>query len=215
MGSLYHGVGDGRRVYLARHGRTLLNARGQLRGRLDPELDDVGRVEAFLLADALARSGVALVVSSPLARALQTAEAIAACVEVAVRTDPRLSDRDYGRWAGWTIEEIEAEWGSVDEAPGVEPAAEVAARAFEALEDIRRTDCSPSVAVSHDVVNRAILCSVDPSLCAADRVAQPTGCVNVLDWRGGSWSAVATGLVPRDAKAWIGSARGEDEAVRP
>ena len=215
MGRPNHGD-DGRgRLYLARHGRTALNARGQLRGRLDPDLDAVGHVEALLLGDALARSDATVVRSSPLRRALQTAEAIASCLGVAVRTDPRLADRDYGRWAGWSIEEIEAEWGSVDDAPGVEPAAEVRARALEVLEDIRCTNRSPSVAVSHDAVNRAVLCALEPTLCPANRITQPTGCVNIVDWHDASWSVIATGLVPRDTKSWIASTRGEHAVVGP
>ena len=215
MGRANHGDDGAHRLYLARHGRTALNASGQLRGRLDPDLDDVGRVEALLLGDALARSDVTVVRSSPLCRALQTAQAIASCFGVAVRTDPRLADRDYGRWAGWTIEEIEEEWGSVDDAPGVEPTAEVRARALEVLDDIRRTDRSPSVAVSHDAVNRAVLCALEPTLCPANRITQPTGCVNIIDWHDGSWSVTATGLLPRDAKTWAASTRGEHAVVRP
>jgi probable phosphoglycerate mutase len=203
MDTANHGADRRGRLYLARHGRTALNARGQLRGRLDPDLDDVGRVEALLLGDVLARSGGTVVVSSPLCRALETAEAIASCLGAPVRTDPRLTDRDYGRWAGWTIEEIAAEWGSVDDAPGVEPGTEVRTRALEALGDIWRTHHSPSVAVSHDAVNRAILCALDPSLCTESRISQPTGCVNIIDWDDRTWSVVATGLLPRDAKGRI------------
>ena len=194
-----HSDGTGR-VYLVRHGRTALNARGVLRGRLDPDLDAVGRDEALQLSDALANSGVTLVVSSPLSRALQTAEAIASPLRLAVRSDPRLADRDYGRWAGWTIEEIEAKWGFLDDAPGVEPATQVRARALEALEEIRRTSRSPSAAVSHDAVNRIVLGALERSLGLADRITQPTGCLNVLDWDDTSWSVVAVGLLPREMR---------------
>ncbi len=188
------------RLYLARHGRTALNARGLLRGRLDPDLDDVGREEARRLADLLAGSGITVVVSSPLSRALQTAEAIAESQRIAVRTDPRLADRDYDRWAGWSIEELEAEWGSVDDAPGVEPMAEVLARGLEALEEIRRTGRSPAVAVSHDVVNRAVLSALETSFGSAREIPQPTGCVNVLEWEQGDWSVSAAGVLPQDAE---------------
>ncbi len=215
MGTANHGADRRGRLYLARHGRTRLNARGQLRGRLDPDLDDVGRVEALLLGDALARSGSSVVMSSPLCGALQTAEAVASALGVPVRIDPRLSDRDYGRWAGWTIEEIEAEWGSVDDAPGVEPGAEVRVRALEAVEDIRRANRSPFVAVSHEAVNCEILHALDPSLCGPRRITQPTGCANVIDWDEGAWSVVATGLLPRDAKSWIAATRSEHAGVRP
>ncbi len=188
-----------RLLYLARHGRTALNASGVLRGRLDPDLDAVGRQEARRLGDALASSGITTVVSSPLSRAVQTAEAIASPLGITVRVDPRLVDRDYGRWAGSSIEEIEAEWGSVDDAPGVEPATEVRARGLEVLEELRREDRATCVVVSHDALNRAVLCALEPSLCEPDRVAQPTGCANVLTWAGGSWTVLAAGLLPGGA----------------
>ena len=53
------------RVLLVRHGRTVLNAENRLRGRLDPELDDVGRAEVRALAEELAGLNPARVVSSP------------------------------------------------------------------------------------------------------------------------------------------------------
>ncbi|MBO0747342.1 MAG: histidine phosphatase family protein, partial [Acidimicrobiaceae bacterium] len=56
------------RLYLARHGRTPLNAAGVLRGRLDPPLDEEGRAEAARLGSALGGVGVRLVVASPLQR---------------------------------------------------------------------------------------------------------------------------------------------------
>jgi broad specificity phosphatase PhoE len=55
------------RVYLARHGRTALNAEGWLRGLRDPPLDEVGIAEACRLADALAVQSPVAVVSSPFA----------------------------------------------------------------------------------------------------------------------------------------------------
>ncbi|UQX09747.1 histidine phosphatase family protein [Candidatus Mycobacterium methanotrophicum] len=68
------------RVFLARHGRTALNAQGRLRGLSDPPLDEVGIVEAARLADALVPKHPTAVICSPLQRAVATAHAIgAAC----------------------------------------------------------------------------------------------------------------------------------------
>jgi hypothetical protein len=64
-------------VYLVRHGRTALNAGGLLRGRSDPALDEVGCGEAAALGGLLRDVELAGVVTSPLLRARQTAEAIA------------------------------------------------------------------------------------------------------------------------------------------
>ena len=77
-------------LILARHGETTANVAGHLLGRTDPPLTGRGRQQAEELAAAL--PGVAGVISSPLARARQTAEAFALPIEV----DERWTELDYG-----------------------------------------------------------------------------------------------------------------------
>jgi broad specificity phosphatase PhoE len=77
-------------LILARHGETTANVAGHLLGRADPPLTDRGRQQAADLAAAL--PGAAVVVSSPLARARQTAEGFGLPVEV----DERWTELDYG-----------------------------------------------------------------------------------------------------------------------
>lgn len=60
------------RVYLARHGRTALNAEGRLHGLSDPPLDDIGLGEVARLAAVLAVEHPTVVVCSPLQRAVAT-----------------------------------------------------------------------------------------------------------------------------------------------
>jgi broad specificity phosphatase PhoE len=79
------------RVYLARHGRPALNADGRLRGLSDPPLDEVGVEEVARLAAALAPRRPVAVVSSPLRRAVATAQAIGAAAGAPVTIDARLS----------------------------------------------------------------------------------------------------------------------------
>ncbi|MGD8167291.1 histidine phosphatase family protein [Herbiconiux sp. P16] len=164
-------------LYLARHGRTTLNAEGRLRGLADPPLDDIGLAEAARLGEALAREAarpgrrpIALVLSSPLQRAVSTAAAIAAAVGAPHRTDERFNDRDYGPWTGHLKSDVVAEFGSVDAAPGVEPTAAVLARALPALEDVRAAGATV-VVVTHDAVIRPLLRSIDPTL---GTIAVPT-----------------------------------------
>ena len=179
------------RVLLVRHGRTVLNAENRLRGRLDPELDDVGRAEVQALAEQLAALAPARVVSSPLRRAVQTAEAIARRAGVRVVVEHGLIDRDYGQWAGHTRDELIRTWGSVDRAPGVEPAERVLHRALVVLlQQFEFLGPRPVVLVSHDAVNRALLAHLDPTLGPASSVDQRTACWNELvhvmgDWRVG------------------------------
>lgn len=64
------------RVFLVRHGRTSLNAAGLLRGQLDVPLDETGEAEAAALGKVFRHVPLAVVVSSPLRRALDTARHI-------------------------------------------------------------------------------------------------------------------------------------------
>jgi broad specificity phosphatase PhoE len=81
-------------IILVRHGRTIYNAGGQLVGRLDPPLDDVGAAQAAAIGAVLKETDV--VISSPLLRARQTAEHIGAPIEV----DDRWIEVDYGECDG-------------------------------------------------------------------------------------------------------------------
>ena len=60
-------------LHIVRHGRTEMNASGKLLGRLNPELDDVGVQQAESLAKSFKK--VDILISSPLLRTYQTAEA--------------------------------------------------------------------------------------------------------------------------------------------
>jgi broad specificity phosphatase PhoE len=173
------------RVYLARHGRTTLNAEGRLRGLADPPLDAVGLVEVARLADALAPKHPTAVVCSPLQRAVATAQAIGAASGTPVTIDVRLNDRDYGPMTGRVREEVEREYGSVDSAPGVEPLTALVARAHQAFfELIADYGPGPLVMVSHDAFNRALLGQLDPALVD---VRQRTACWNQLSLVDGAW----------------------------
>ena len=150
---------------LVRHGQTALNAAGQLRGWLDPTLDDVGMAEVELLADALIAYSPQLIVSSPVRRAAQTAAAIARATGAGILIDGDLVDRDYGQWAGHTKEEVTATWGSLDQAPGVETRASLTHRAVGMLH--KKFAAYPVVLVTHEVVLQAMLEHLDPTLTAA------------------------------------------------
>jgi broad specificity phosphatase PhoE len=64
-------------IYFVRHGETILNANGVLRGHLDPPLNRAGQLEAEALARAVGPARPVLIVSSPLQRAVETAGFIA------------------------------------------------------------------------------------------------------------------------------------------
>ena len=87
-------------IVFARHGQTAPNRDGLVLGRTDPELTEEGRRQAWLLAEALAGEPVAVILSSPLLRARQTAEAVSEACGVPVTVDQRLVEIDWGTWEG-------------------------------------------------------------------------------------------------------------------
>lgn len=91
-------------LVIVRHGRTDANARGLLLGRSDVELDSVGRAQAERLAEAV--GPVERIVSSPLARARQTAEAIGGPRGLGIAIEPRLIELDYGDYDGRAFDEV-------------------------------------------------------------------------------------------------------------
>lgn len=103
-------------LILVRHGRTGANAQGLFQGRADRPLDDVGRTQASRLAEVLAP--VERVVTSPLARARHTAQALSPHVV----DDVRWIELDYGQLDGQPLTEVGAEvWARWREDPEFAP----------------------------------------------------------------------------------------------
>ncbi|WP_109471380.1 MSMEG_4193 family putative phosphomutase [Ornithinimicrobium cavernae] len=122
-------------VILVRHGRTAANADGTLAGWTPGiSLDDTGREQVRRVGDRLSATPLAAVVSSPLERCRQTAEAIVAGqrpieaseqnvspgrVDLAVEVDERIGECHYGAWTGRKLSDLAKEplWRDVQERP--------------------------------------------------------------------------------------------------
>jgi len=148
-------------LLLTRHGQAA-SGDVMLGGQLDMPLTPDGRAGAGALARRLAGVRVGRIVASPMARALETAQAIATGRPVEV--DERLRELDYGRWEGLTAAEIEARdpelrarWEhdpAATHSPGGECGDDVAARALSFLVDLLAAELPAS--------NRAARRSPDP-----------------------------------------------------
>jgi probable phosphomutase (TIGR03848 family) len=107
-------------VLLVRHGRTAANAAGVLAG-VEPDLglDDVGLTQARTLAARLAAIPLAAVVTGPLRRCRETADILVAHRPPAITVDDRLTECDYGDWAGRPLRELSRErlWRTVQAHP--------------------------------------------------------------------------------------------------
>jgi broad specificity phosphatase PhoE len=88
-------------LLLIRHGRTTANASGLLAGWTPGVgLDETGRAQAMRLHDRLAPLPLALAVTSPLQRTVETATAVLAGRDVEAIEDERLAECRYGDWEG-------------------------------------------------------------------------------------------------------------------
>jgi len=158
------------RLLLIRHGETAWNRENRPQGISDVPLSELGKRQARAVAQALAAEQLVAVYSSDLTRARETAEAIAGPHGLPVGTDSRLREMDQGIFEGEPIEAVRerhAEWLRTwveDPAnvrmPGGETLGEVQARAWAAIEDLRRAHPAGIVAVvAHNFTNSTILCA--------------------------------------------------------
>lgn len=187
-------------LYLLRHGATANNLcvptriQGQ---RSDMELSPQGRIEAEQAADCLAEYPLARFYSSPLRRALETAEIVASRHGAQVEPVAALAECDVGNWEGLSWEEIERDdpqgYRLFREAPerygyaGGENLAQLLDRIVPALEAIMQRHLGQSVlAVTHNVINRSYLAHLlGLPLAQARGIPQHNCGLNVIRWRDG------------------------------
>jgi probable phosphoglycerate mutase len=94
-------------IFLARHGETDWNRDNRFQGHADPPLNETGRAQASELSAALADEPLAAVYSSPLRRAFETAEIVAAPHGLEPVPVDALREVDVGSWQGLTRAEVE------------------------------------------------------------------------------------------------------------
>lgn len=107
-------------LLLIRHGENDYSKTGRLAGRLSGvHLNERGKVQAGELAAALAHVPIKAVYSSPLERALETAEPIAKALKQRVKIDAGLMEADVGDWQGRSVRRLALTryWRVIQRAP--------------------------------------------------------------------------------------------------
>ena len=184
------------RVFMVRHGATVLSAEDRFAGVTDVALSDEGREQTRRLAERLSGERIVAVFASPLGRTVETAQILARPHNLEVQTRDGLREISHGRWEQLTRREVEerfpeeaAEWEKdpFTFAPvGGESGLTVTARALPVLMDIVRAHSSGNVlVVSHKATIRLLLSSIlgfDPRRYR-DNLDQNPAALNIVDFK--------------------------------
>jgi len=184
------------RIFLVRHGATVLTAEDRFAGATEVELSEEGREQVRRLAHRLAGEKIVAVYASPMGRTVETAQILAKPHELEVQTRDGLREINHGRWEQMTRKEVEAafpeEAAAWERDPytfapvGGESGLAVTARALPALMEIVRKHAGDDVLiVSHKATIRLLLSSVigfDPRRYR-DTLDQSPAALNIVDFK--------------------------------
>lgn len=191
------------RLILARHGETAWNREGRNQGRSPARLNDEGVRHARNLARALQKFPIRAVYSSPLPRAMQTAEAVGHTLSMPVIPLDDLMEMDLGRLDGLTNQEMRRQFPdlidlwrkdpSSVQMPGGESLKDAQQRAWRTLEEIRRkTPEGCTVAVTHNfVIGVIVLRALGLPLSAFQRIRIELGSLTVLEHVRDPWRLIS------------------------
>jgi broad specificity phosphatase PhoE len=177
-------------IFLVRHGETQWNAEDRMQGQIQHVgLNEKGLKQANLIAKRLSREKIDIVYSSPMERALQTAEIIAEPHDISVITHAGLTERSHGHVDGLTKEEfkrlhphIYAVYEKTRELPGVEGAEtmkQLEDRGFAAFSEIVDGNPNKNILI---VAHGGILKNVISRLAGIDyhKFSQHNCCLNII-----------------------------------
>ncbi|GAC1340105.1 MAG: histidine phosphatase family protein [Myxococcales bacterium] len=185
-------------LYLARHAQTASSAIDAYNGRRELPLTAAGIAQASALGARLREVKWAAVVRSPLGRAAETAALVAPGVPATIL--PGLVEIDYGGWEGLSAEQARAQdperYAAFLEDPARtgppdgETAAQVAARALAAVEELRalhEKSARPVLALSHKATLRILAAALTGGAISDYRArwAQDECALNLFELRAG------------------------------
>jgi broad specificity phosphatase PhoE len=159
-------------IILIRHGETEWNIEKMFRGRKDVGLSETGVQQVRLLGKFLSSIELDAIYSSPLKRALETAEAISdnQREEVKLIDRPCLIDMSFGVWEGKSLEEVEEKYSELYETwlgaphklrvPEGESLEEVRSRALKVVDTVIGKFKGKVALVSHRVVIKVLTCAL-------------------------------------------------------
>lgn len=159
------------KIIIVRHGESSGNLEQRVRGRTEFPLSKNGLAQAEAAAEALKNEGIECVYTSPLERALVTAQTIAAAGGFPLKTDERFNNMTFGPWEGRRKDDLEREfpndwkiWITRPEnlkLAGAESFDDARSRSVAALDDLVVKHAGKAfVIVSHRGLIKPLLCGV-------------------------------------------------------
>jgi len=184
------------RIFLIRHGATILSAEDRFAGATDVPLSDEGRRQASRLAARLQEEPITAIYASPLGRTIETAQILAEPHRLEVQQREGLREISHGHWEQMTREEVDKKYPREAEewdkdpytfAPaGGESGLAVTARALPALIELVRAHPGGNIlVVSHKATIRLLLSSLlgfDPRRYR-DNLDQSPAALNIVDFK--------------------------------
>lgn len=184
-------------LMLVRHGETVHNVAGIAQGWNDSALSERGERQVLALADRLKASGVTALYSSPLGRALATAEMVSQATGLPVTVLEELREMNYGTWEGRSFldvrkvdEDAYQRWIADEEAacPEGESHADVRRRVERAFGLMSAAGTARPVAITHGTAIRiSITALLELPTMAARYFAQDNAAINTFFRRSDRW----------------------------
>ena len=148
-------------VYFIRHGQTVWNVQHRIAGVTDVELTEEGYRQARAAAEELRNSGIRIdeIWSSPLRRASETARILSEATGIPWRSEPRLTEQNFGKWEGQaTVDEgfILEKQQFARRCGGGESMLQVAQRVYDVLDELKRTPDRTRILVAHNGIARVV-----------------------------------------------------------
>jgi broad specificity phosphatase PhoE/ribonuclease HI len=180
-------------AWLLRHGETPLSLERRFSGQDDAALTDRGRAQAGAAARRLAELSVDAVISSPVRRARQTAEAVAVAMGLDVVIEPGFAESDFGDWQGFSFAEVHEQWPAQLQRwledpgaspPGGESQAATDCRVRQARERMLSSYAGATVVVVSHVtpIKLLVRAALDAPAHAPFRMQMSPGSLSVIDW---------------------------------
>ena len=183
-----------RQLFLVRHGETLHNVAGIAQGWNDSALSDRGSRQVQSLAGRIAALQPTALYSSPLGRALTTAEAIAKTTGLRIETIEDLREMSYGNWEGMSFLDVRGAYKPIYEQWIEDP--ECPCPNGESHSDVRRRmerafaaiTAERAVVVTHGTAIRiGATALLDLPVMASRHFAQDNAALNLFVWRLDRW----------------------------